>query len=267
MIKKIKRIPGLISRPLRATADDMALLNVPAEVKAALKEPVPAVMPVVPPAIPVEKILSLPAPGSESLFTGKDGRRYPCWLEGDEHLGDDWLLASDYYPHYFRLYSFLASEFAFPSLLEFGVRSGYSAVVFAKALEGKMVQYTGVDPNLYVAGGLQKAAETYRILRSEGHLFQHFLLEGFSSSSAVQKSLEYSGPYHLIHVDGEHTYFGKLYDLWIARRLLAPGGIVLVDDYEHHGMIADSVNVAIKLGWFSGFSYFPTKRGMAVLRN
>jgi predicted O-methyltransferase YrrM len=150
-------------------------------------------------------------------------------------------------------------------LLEFGVRSGYSAVVFAKAMEGKACHYTGVDPNLYIPGGLKKASETFRILQTEDYDFRYFLLEGFSSSENIQKSLQYSGPFDMIHVDGEHTYFGKIYDLWIAAKLLSKGGFVLVDDFEHHGMIADSIKVALQMGWFSRFSYFPTKRGMAVL--
>lgn len=44
MIQKIKRIPDLFGRPLRATADDMASLKVPAEVRLALKLPVPDVL-------------------------------------------------------------------------------------------------------------------------------------------------------------------------------------------------------------------------------
>lgn len=213
----------------------------------------------------MEEILSIPAPDSAELFSDINGERYPCWLEGDENLGDDWLLTEEYYPRYFRLYQYLGKKFNRVSLLEFGVRTGYSAVVFAKAVQGKRLFYSGVDPNLYVPGGLERAASTFRILQKEGSELQYFLLEGFSSSTAVQNSLKHSGPFHLIHVDGEHTLFGKVFDLWIARNLLAEGGYVLVDDYEHHGLIADSVKIAIRRGWFSKFSFFPTRRGLAVL--
>jgi predicted O-methyltransferase YrrM len=265
MIQKIKRIPDLLGRPLRATADDLASLKIPAEVRQALRIPVPAEMPTVPDAIPVQQILQLPALGSAVLFTGSDGNRYPCWLEGDENLGDDWLLTEEYYPRYHRLYQALGSRFSRPALLEFGVRTGYSGVAFVKAQENRNCSYTGVDPNLYVSGGLEKAAATFRQLRSEGFGLDYFLLEGFSSSSAVQNSLHFSGPYHLIHIDGEHTLFGKVFDLWIARNLLAGGGFVLVDDFEHHGLIADSVKIALQMGWYSKFSFYPTRRGLAVL--
>jgi hypothetical protein len=265
MIRKLSVLPGLFTKPLRATSNDLATLNVPEEVRKALKKTVPTSMPACAPVLDVDSLLAMPAPTSSQMFHDMEGNRYPCWLEGDENLGDDWLLADNYYPFYHRLYNFLGKNIEAPRLLEFGVRSGYSGLVFAKALQGKRVFYTGVDPNLYIPGGLEKAASTFRLLKEEGHLLDYFLLEGFSSSSAIQNSLKLSGPFHIIHVDGEHTYFGKLYDLWIARNLMAKGGYVLVDDFEHHGMISDSVKVALEMGWFTKFSYVPTKRGMAVL--
>ena len=265
MIQKIKKIPGLLSRPLRATAFDFASLSVPEEVKEALNQPIPSSLPKCPAAADVDKIMALSAPDSRSMFTGADGFPYPSWLEGDENLGDDWLLAPDYYPHYFRLYQALGEPFQEVRMLEFGVRSGYSALVLARALPRKRLFYVGVDPNLYVEDGLAKAAQSYRQLRMEGVPFDFFLLEGFSGSNAVQHSLQHSGPYQFIHIDGEHTLFGKVFDLWIARNLMAKNGYVLVDDYEHHGFIADSVNIALHKGWFSRFSYLPTKRGLAIL--
>lgn len=253
-----------MSRPMRATSDDLATLNIPAEVRDALKQAVPEFISAGE-ALDTAVVLSRPSLSSLQLFTSATGERYPCWLEGDETLGDDWLLAADYYPHYYRLFQHLGEEFAKVRMLEIGVRSGYSGVVLSKALSPKPLFYTGVDPNLYVADGLEKAAKTFTSLQHEAYSLHYFLLEGFSGSTAVQNSLKYSGPFEFIHIDGEHTYFGKLFDLWIAKNLLAPGGYVLVDDYEHHGFIADSVKVALMRGWFSRFSYLPTKRGMAVL--
>jgi hypothetical protein len=212
-----------------------------------------------------DEIKKKPSPTSEQLFRNKSGEKYPCWLPGDETLGDDWLLSPEYYPFYFRIYAELGSVFQNPTLLEFGVRSGYSGLVFSKAVQ-KPCRYFGVDPNLYVAKGLESAASTYAELRSEGFDLTSFLLEGFSSSEAVQKTLSFSEPFEFIHVDGEHTLAGKIYDLWIARNLVSKEGFVLVDDFEHHGFINQSVKVACKLGWFSKVSYVPTKRGLAVLK-
>jgi predicted O-methyltransferase YrrM len=265
MIEKLKRIPSLIRKPLRATAHDLASLDVPEEVKAALRQPVPAEMPAARDSVDVASVLALPASDSSRLFTSSAGQRYPCWLDGDESLGDDWLLSADYYPYYQRLYQYISRNLSKVRFLEIGVRTGYSGVVMAKAAPSQAIFYAGVDPNLYIPDGLEKAASTFRLLQEEGHPLNFFLLEGYSGSSAIQNSLNYSGPFDIIHIDGEHSYFGKLFDLWIARNLLAKGGFVLVDDFEHHGFIADSVKVALQRGWFSKFTYFPTKRGLAVL--
>lgn len=265
MIEKLKRIPSLIRKPLRATAHDLATLEVPDEVKSALRQPVPAEIRCQGPALDVAAVLALPGRSSEEMFVAGSGKRYPCWNDGDETLGDDWLLSAEYYPYYYRLYQYLSRNLSRVRYLEIGVRTGYSGVVMAKASASKPVFYTGVDPNLYLPDGLEKAASTFCMLQNEGHNLNFFLLEGYSGSSAVQNSLRYSGPFDIIHIDGEHSYFGKLYDLWIARNLIEKGGFVLVDDYEHHGFIADSVKVALERGWFTRFSYLPTKRGMAVL--
>ncbi len=265
---KLEAIQKMLGAKTRCLAHDVAILQIPNEVKEAIQlckagfDFSPESMP---PALNWDLLKSTEAPASEEIFTGADGKRYPCWLPGDESLGDDWLLSHAYYPYYFRLYRHLGKEMKNPSLLEFGVRSGYSGVVFAKAVEGSKT-YTGVDPNLYVAKGLENAAGTYRQLQKEGNALQYFLIEGFSSSESVQKTLSFSGPFDFIHVDGEHTLLGKILDLWIARNLVSNHGYVLVDDFEHHGFIFDSIRVACKMGWFSEFSFVPTKRGLAVLK-
>ncbi len=267
-MNKLEAIQKVVSSKIRTLAHDIAILNIPAEVEKGLQAAgsnQKFSLDALPPSLDWDTIKNNPAPGSEELFTNKENKRYPCWLPGDETLGDDWLLSSNYYPFYFRLYRHLAQKFQHPALLEFGVRSGYSGVVFAKAVEGPK-SYFGVDPNLYVAKGLESAAATFSQLRKEGFGLQSFLIEGFSSSEAVQKTLSFSAPFDFIHVDGEHTLLGKILDLWIARNLVSENGYVLVDDFEHHGFIFESVKAACQSGWFSKFSYVPTKRGLAVLR-
>jgi hypothetical protein len=267
-MNKLEAIQKMLGAKTRCLAHDVAILQIPNEVKEAIrlcKSGFDFSLEGMPQALDWEKLKSAEAQSSEEIFTGADGKRYPCWLPGDESLGDDWLLSHQYYPYYFRLYHQLGKEMINPSLLEFGVRSGYSGVVFSKAVPGAKT-YVGVDPNLYVAQGLESAAATYRQLQKEGNLLQYFLIEGFSSSEAVQKTLSFSAPFDFIHVDGEHTLQGKILDLRIARNLVSENGYVLVDDFEHHGFIFDSVKVACKLGWFSKFSFVPTKRGLGVLK-
>jgi hypothetical protein len=267
-MNKLQVLSKIVSSKIRSLQSDFASLDVPVEVKDALAIDVKNLkfdLDKVEQAIDWSGLLKNESPDSEILFTNKSGQRYPCWLPGDESLGDDWLLCGNYYPYYHRIYEFIGKQFDAPKLLEFGVRSGYSGVVFAKAISGKKA-YFGVDPNLYVNNGLGRAKDTFLELKSEGNPVDFFLLEGFSSSTAVQKTLGYSGPFEVIHIDGEHTYLGKLFDLWIAKNLIAKNGYILVDDFNHHGMIHDSVKVACYLGWFKSFSFVDTKRGLAILK-
>lgn len=203
-------------------------------------------------------------PSSREIFA-LDGQPLPCWQESDVELYDDWLTAPNYYPVYYHVFKRLADADRPVRMLEIGVRTGYMGVAFARAARGRCM-YVGVDPNLYVRHGLHLAADTFRILRERLPLADFALIEGFSWDTDVQRSLTHSGPFDIIHIDGDHTVPGKLVDLELARRLLAPGGVVLVDDYEHHSIVADAIRRAWRLGWYSQFGFVPTKRGLAVLR-
>ena len=204
------------------------------------------------------------APGSRDLFF-IDGAPLPCWQETDLTPADDWLLAANYYPYYYALFEALTAPERATRMLEIGVRTGYMGVAFARAARGPAL-YVGVDPNVYVRNGLQLAGATFGLLRQRLPRAEFVLFEGYSWDQDIQHSLAYSGPFDLIHIDGDHTLPGKLHDLELARGLLASDGLVLVDDYEHHSIVADAIARACRLGWFSEFAYAPTKRGLAALR-
>ncbi|HEU4326335.1 MAG TPA: class I SAM-dependent methyltransferase [Roseiflexaceae bacterium] len=200
---------------------------------------------------------------SRAIFT-LDGALLPCWQEADLELADGWLLSPRYYPLYYALFQSLSAPERRLRMLEIGVRTGYIAVAFARAARGPAF-YLGLDPNLYLADGLRRAHDSLAALRARGGP-EFALVEGYSWDTATQHSLGYSGPFDLIHIDGDHTLPGKLVDLDLARGLLAPGGLVLVDDYDHHGIVSDAVRRALALGWFGKFAYLPTLRGLAVLQ-
>jgi predicted O-methyltransferase YrrM len=202
-------------------------------------------------------------PTSREIFF-MDGAALPCWQETDLTLYDDWLSAADYYPVYHAVFRKLTAPERPARLLEIGVRTGYMGVAFARAAQGPSL-YVGVDPNLYVRNGLELASATFRILRERLPGREFVLIEGFSWDRDVQQSLAFSGPFDIIHIDGDHTLPGKLIDLDLARRIVAPGGVILVDDYAHHSIVADAIGRTWHLGWFEQFAYVPTKRGLAAL--
>lgn len=205
------------------------------------------------------------APSSREIFSS--GNAFlACWQDSDLGLYDDWLTAANYYPMYYALFQKLTSYRSKTRLLEIGVRTGYLGAVFAKASKSEAF-YMGVDPNEYVANGLQLASETFKILRSQLKTFDFVLIEGYSNDIDVQKSLIYSGAFDIIHIDGDHTITGKLIDLELARHLISDDGIVLVDDYDYHAsVVSEPTKRALALGWFKKFAYLPTKRGLAVLQ-
>lgn len=208
-----------------------------------------------------QPIDALPSP--RGLFF-IDGNPLPCWLETDLTFVDDWLTSPYYYPVYYSLFCKLTVPEQKSRLFEIGVRTGYLGVVFAKAARGPCF-YLGVDPNLYVQNGLQLASDTFKILRSLGN-FDFSLIEGYSWESHVQKTLIYSGPFDIIHIDGDHTLPGKLIDLNLSRHLVSQSGIILVDDYDYHPTVSDAIKRAMTLGWFREFLHVSSKRGLAVLR-
>lgn len=204
-------------------------------------------------------------PTSYQLFH-MEGRPLPCLLESDLISEDDWLSSQKNYPYYYGVFRRLTKPDRKTRLLEIGVRTGYVGVVFALSCRGPSF-YMGVDPNFYLPQGLELASQSLRILRNKLSGFDFALIEGSSWDPHIQSTIAYGGPFDLIHIDGDHTLTGKLIDLDLGRRLIADSGMVLVDDYDHHPIVAEAIKRALALGWFQEFAYLPSMRGMAILRS
>lgn len=205
------------------------------------------------------------APASEEMFT-LGGEKLPCFLPQDVDANDPWLLGPQYYPLYFSLFKWMAEKKQGPlRLLEIGVRTGYMAAVFARATAEKGGEYLGIDPNLYLANGLKLALATTRKLERPYPKFRHQFIQGYSSADIFQQNLQLLGPFDVIHIDGDHSMAGKVIDAELGRRLIAPGGLVLLDDFNHAPSVRQSVAIAMHLGWYRHVAVVPTLRGMAVL--
>jgi predicted O-methyltransferase YrrM len=224
-----------------------------------------------PPAIPDRRlstqlqhqIAQAPFRTSHEIFF-VDGQPMPCWLPEDLTTDVDWLTSPRYYPLYHALFAALSHPDRPTRMLEIGVRTGYMGVNFGRAARGPSL-YVGLDPNVYLADGLVRAALSLRMVRNERPCADFMLLKGFSWERDVQHTLEYSETFDIIHIDGDHSLVGKLIDLNLARQVQAPSGVTLLDDFDHHPPIADAVRRALALGWFGRFAYLPTVRGLAVL--
>lgn len=202
---------------------------------------------------------------SKELFQ-YNNKDLPCKLKEDYNPEDDWLNHPSYYPLYFNLFRSHSKGKKEVNFLEIGVRSGYMAAVFAKALMQVRSNYVGIDPNLYLPNGLDLAAATSRIMTEANPDFHYMLINGYSWDEKIMKSLELSPKYDIIHIDGDHTKPGKLLDLFICSKLIKENGIIIVDDFLHHSFIQECVDLSLKAGWYKKAYYIDSFRGMAILQ-
>ncbi len=204
-------------------------------------------------------------PNSKDIFS-LNGEMLPCWLDSDIDLEDDWLTANTCYPLYFHILKTIAIDKRNLKILEIGVRTGYFGVVCVKAIECGLL-YVGIDPNIYIAKGLDFASQSFHALKNERYNFDYFLINGYSNDPYVQSSLKYSGEFDIIHIDGDHSLKGKLNDLYIASKIIKKDGLILVDDYDYIACVVQSaIKRALELKWFTKLGYIPTKRGLGILQ-
>ena len=100
------------------------------------------------------------------------------------------------------------------TIFEIGVRAGYSAFAFLHAIPA--ASYLGIDANGDTHGGFHGAILHARQLIAP---FQAEVREMTSAEFASRHDLHPSQGYDLIHIDGDHSFSGCLFDLRLAREL------------------------------------------------
>lgn len=139
-----------------------------------------------------------------------------------ESLGDrfeDWHW-EEYYPRYVAWSKLVKPR----AILEMGVRYGYTALALLAPLAEARPLFVGIDNESYVPGSLAVASQ---LLAIHAPWASVRLLK----QSTCQELQEAPGEFDLIHVDGDHSYEGALLDLRLALDRLAPGGVIIVDDW------------------------------------
>lgn len=163
-----------------------------------------AVTPVARPAIQLP-----PAPG----FAWE--RLKAQWISGDPFPADE--QARDYYAVKAAIAAWLQPQ----SVLEIGVRAGYSALAFYMGAEYS--EYVGLDSNRGDWGGVKGYIDHARVTVPNAHIYV------FDTQQLTNiRGLMPNGPV-LAHVDGDHGYLGAKHDI----ELVLDGGadVVVVDDY------------------------------------
>lgn len=140
---------------------------------------------------------------------------------------------------YYASYAGIARKYAPRRVMEIGVRFGYSGIAITSgALAGGAsppVWYVGVDAEFF--GGYTRdqgygnyrsnavAAENFKRFRPgvETEFFTCDTRNGLPEAILTRR-------FDLINVDGDHSFEGAYGDLNRVWPLLAPGGIIIVDD-------------------------------------
>jgi 2-polyprenyl-3-methyl-5-hydroxy-6-metoxy-1,4-benzoquinol methylase len=141
-----------------------------------------------------------------------DFRKYACPHDDLSYLFPEWV-------EYYRMKYAICKAIEPKSILETGVRYGYSAITFLQA--AKSASYLGIDNNSATFGGVVDAIEWAKKITRDYQA--DFLL------ADTQKMTSFPGDYYdFIHIDAQQDGDGTYHDLEMA---LQKGRYILADGY------------------------------------
>ena len=147
-------------------------------------------------------------------------------LKCDHNTTTDKLI-ENYYHYYYDL----VREKNIQTVLEIGVRAGYS--MYAMASANLKLDYTGIDLNHGTHGGIVGAINHAKGLAKDFPEANISITEGNSEHYKVEKF------YDLIHIDGDHSYRGCMADL---EKFTLHGKYIFIDDYDYIGQVKKAVD-------------------------
>ena len=140
---------------------------------------------------------------------------------------DEYLKCGNYYEYYYGISKYYQPE----TILEIGVRYGYSlgSMIIGSDNVKKVV---GIDCDDYVSNSLNVAEENIKkhVTKNLDYIFLNI------DSHTINK---FDEKYDLIHVDGDHTYDGKIKDLNLLKNSCK---VAIIDDYIHLPQVRDAAN-------------------------
>ena len=131
--------------------------------------------------------------------------------------------------------------------VEIGLGYGFSALHICEGLlgnAGPASRHVVIDPyqaTRFSDCGLQFLHEAGVVEMVEHHA------EG--SEISLPRFLEEARSFDLAFIDGNHRFDGVFVDLYYLRRLVRPGGIIFLDDYQLPGVARAASFFTSNLGW------------------
>jgi len=131
---------------------------------------------------------------------------------------------------YYLLKHNLCRRFAPKVIAEIGVRAGYSAYSFLRAVE--TAKYYGFDANNNKHGGQGQSKHDWwswakNTLSSYNCTFVECDTQTLSTLKDCVTGVDF------FHIDGDHSEKGVYHDLNLAAEVLNPNGVMLVDDITY----------------------------------
>lgn len=129
----------------------------------------------------------------------------------------EYIKSGNYYEHYYELSSKLQPL----SILEIGVRFGYSLCSMFAGCNNKNVYIEGWDLETYVCNSTEIAKNN--LIKCGAKNINLYILNS-------QHKLKLDRNFDLIHIDGDHSYEGKMHDLKLITGYCK---YLIVDDYNY----------------------------------
>lgn len=145
---------------------------------------------------------------------------------------DEYIKSGNYYEHYYEL----SKKYQPKSILEIGVRYGYSLCSMVAGSIDTINYVEGWDNDTYEHNALDIAKINLKyILQYKGEIN----LKNIDSHTVHLLDRVYD----LVHIDGDHGYYGKLMDLELVKNNCK---VLIIDDYYHIPEVGAAVD------WFVG---------------
>ena len=143
---------------------------------------------------------------------------------------DEYIKCGNYYEHYYSL----SQKYKPESILEIGVRYGYSLCSMVAG---------SIDTVKYVEGWDNDSYSFQSIKIAKDNLVDHLQYKGtYKFMKADSHEVALNQHFDLIHIDGDHSYQGKLLDLELVKNICKT---LIVDDYHHISWVGDAVNLFV----------------------
>lgn len=145
------------------------------------------------------------------------------------------------------------------TIVEIGVRAGYSACAFLQACPD--AHYIGIDADNGKHGGAGEKPYipwAEKVLSEKGYDFR-------IAYPVDTQNLDSMPSADFYHIDGDHTAEGCMHDLDICYSSANPGAVLLIDDYDYIKTVKDGVDRWLSENPDVAWQYVPSLRGEILI--